>query len=78
MKASEREGMPVVFYLHPWELDPEHPFVWFKPQAMITHYVNLKATKPRLDRLLDDFTFTTLGEVLDNAFAGSGQQLLQS
>jgi polysaccharide deacetylase family protein (PEP-CTERM system associated) len=70
--ASEREGMPVVFYLHPWELDPGHPVVRFKARAMATHYVNLRATVPRLQRLLSDYSFTTLREVLDDAFPGIG------
>jgi len=73
MRASEREGMPVVFYLHPWELDPKHPFVSFRKKAMLTHYVNLRSTAPKLTRLLADFRFTTLGEVLDDAFPGLGQ-----
>jgi polysaccharide deacetylase family protein (PEP-CTERM system associated) len=72
MRALESEGMPTVFYLHPWELDPEHPFVRFKPKAMATHYVNLRSTQPKLERLLGDFQFTTLGEVLDDAFPGLG------
>ncbi len=73
IRASEREGMPVVFYLHPWELDPKHPFVSFRRKAMVTHYANLRATAPRLEKLLSDFEFTTLGEVLKNAFPGLGQ-----
>jgi polysaccharide deacetylase family protein (PEP-CTERM system associated) len=73
IRASEREGMPVVFYLHPWELDPKHPFVSFKRKAMMTHYANLRSTAPKLDKLLADFEFTTLGEVLQNAFPGLGQ-----
>jgi polysaccharide deacetylase family protein (PEP-CTERM system associated) len=71
--ASEREAMPVVFYLHPWELDPEHPRVSFRRRAMLTHYVNLGATERRLERLLSDFRFTTLSEVLKDAFPGVGQ-----
>jgi len=70
MLASEREGMPVVFYLHPWELDPDHPFVRFKPKAMLTHYWRLGSTQPKLERLFRDFRFTSLGEVLDDAFSG--------
>jgi polysaccharide deacetylase family protein (PEP-CTERM system associated) len=72
MRAAEREGMPVVFYLHPWELDPQHPLVRFHPKAMATHYVNLRRTVPRLEKLLSEFEFTTLGEVLDDAFPGLG------
>src|SRR5262249_32319261 len=39
--ASVAEGRPVVFYLHPWELDPDHPIVAFRPRAMATHYARL-------------------------------------
>lgn len=73
IRAAEREGMPIVFYLHPWELDPDHPFVTFKRKAMVTHYANLRSTRPKLERLCDEFEFTTLGEVLANAFPGIGQ-----
>lgn len=64
--ASEREGRPVVFYLHPWELDPGHPRVRFHWKARLTHYVNLRSTEPKLRRLLGEFSFAPLGEVLEN------------
>jgi polysaccharide deacetylase family protein (PEP-CTERM system associated) len=72
MKAAEAKGQPVVFYLHPWELDPEHPRVPFAWKARATHYVNLRSTEPRLRRLLRDFRFGPLGEVLEHELAGSG------
>ena len=73
MLASEREGMPVVFYLHPWELDTEHPRLRFHPLAMATHYFNLRSTAPKLQRLLTDFSFTTLREALEDAIPQSSQ-----
>jgi polysaccharide deacetylase family protein (PEP-CTERM system associated) len=66
---AERQGKPAVFYLHPWELDPDHPRVAFDWRARVTHYVNLRRTGPRLRRLLDDFKFAPLGEVLESAVA---------
>lgn len=72
IRAAEREAAPVVFYLHPWELDPEHPFVRFRARAMATHYVNLRSTAPRLERMLSEFRFTTLAEVLTDAFPRFG------
>jgi len=78
IRALEEERMPVVFYLHPWELDPDHPFVWFRKRAMVTHYVSLDSTAGKLERLLSDFRFTTLAEVLHDAFPGLGQSVLQS
>lgn len=73
VRALEREGIPVVFYLHPWELDPDHPRMAFPWKPRVTHYVNLRSTRPRLARLLADFHFTTLLEVLPDALAGTGR-----
>jgi polysaccharide deacetylase family protein (PEP-CTERM system associated) len=69
IRALEREGMPVVFYLHPWELDPDHPRVPFAWKPRLTHYFNLRSTLPRLEHLLSEFSFTTLSEALSNAVA---------
>jgi polysaccharide deacetylase family protein (PEP-CTERM system associated) len=71
LKALEHEGRPLVFYLHPWELDPGHPRVPFAWKARVTHYVNLDSTERKLRRLLDEFEFGTLGEVLEHELAGA-------
>jgi polysaccharide deacetylase family protein (PEP-CTERM system associated) len=63
---AERAGRPAVFYLHPWELDPDHPRVRFDWRARLTHYANLRSTKPKLERLLSEFRFGPLGEVLED------------
>lgn len=70
LRASERSGLPVNFYLHPWELDPDHPRVPFHWKAKATHYVNLRTTEPKLRMLLRDFEFGPLGEVLEHELAG--------
>ena len=69
IRALEADGKPVVFYIHPWELDPDHPRVPFHWKARMTHYVNLHSTGPRLSRLMEDFEFGPLGEVLEHEFA---------
>jgi hypothetical protein len=66
---TEAQGRPAVFYLHPWELDPDHPRVKFDWRARTTHYFNLRHTGARLRRLLRDFKFAPLGEVLEGALA---------
>lgn len=64
--AINREGRPFVFYLHPWELDPDHPRIRLPRRvAGLTHYFNLGATERRLRRLLHDFKFAPMREVLD-------------
>lgn len=70
-RAAERARRPVVFYLHPWELDPAHPRVPFHWKPRGTHYANLSSTAPKLQRLLRDFQFAPLGEVLDHAVPGT-------
>lgn len=64
-RIAERKGYPVVFYLHPWELDPNHPKLFFHWKAHFTHYFNLHSTQPKLQQLLQDFLFAPLSEVLD-------------
>lgn len=59
------QGRPVVFYLHPWEVDPEQPRItnagW---RSRFRHYLNLHRTLPRLEQLLADFHFATMRECL--------------
>jgi len=68
-----REGEPAVLYLHPWEFDPEQPVV---PGAGVLnrfrHRVNLDRTGARLRRLLSEFSFAPLRDVIA-AKIGSGK-----
>ena len=57
-------GRPVVFYLHPWELDPGQPRVKLPLTKRIRHYHGLAGTEHKLERLLTDFRFTTIRETL--------------
>lgn len=61
--ASGFGARPQVFYLHPWEIDPEQPRFneasWF---SRFRHYTNLNKCYSRLDRLLGDFRFGTVSE----------------
>src|SRR2546425_8230555 len=70
-RALEPGGRPLVFYLHPWELDPDHPRVPFYWKARLTHYVNLRSAGRKLRRLFRDFQFIPLGQVLENELSES-------
>ena len=66
LKAANREGHPFVFYLHPWELDPDHPRIKMPRRvAQLTHYFNLGATERRFKKLLADFRFAPMKDVLN-------------
>lgn len=64
MKRCNAEGRPAVFYLHPWEVDAAQPRVALPRSKAFRHYNNLSRTEGRLGRLLADFKFTTIREVL--------------
>ena len=64
IRRLESEGKPVVFYIHPWELDPDHPRVPFHWKPRLTHYWNLRSTHGKLLHLLSDFAFAPLGKVM--------------
>lgn len=58
-------GQEFVFYIHPWEIDPQQPRV---PHAgalsRFRHYSNLGKCYERLVALFEDFSFSTVQEVL--------------
>jgi polysaccharide deacetylase family protein (PEP-CTERM system associated) len=61
---NEGEQMPFTFYLHPWEIDWEQPRVEVNFVSRFRHYTNLRKCEGRLRRLLEDFRFTTMRNVL--------------
>jgi polysaccharide deacetylase family protein (PEP-CTERM system associated) len=63
IRSLNRQNKPAVFYLHPWEVDPEHPRIPLPRRIALTHYHNLAATAPRLERLLRDLPFGPLEDV---------------
>ncbi|MCL1940999.1 MAG: DUF3473 domain-containing protein, partial [Synergistaceae bacterium] len=68
-KSANRRGRPAIFYIHPWELDPEQPRIRLPYVKYFRHYINLNKTRPRLKWLLSKFRFGSIGEVLsENGF----------
>ncbi len=65
LKTVNRSGQPFTFYLHPWELDPEHPRIPLPRRIAATHYFNLSSTERRFRKLLNDFKFAPMKEVLN-------------
>jgi polysaccharide deacetylase family protein (PEP-CTERM system associated) len=59
-----RNNLPNMFYIHPWEYDPAHPRIKFERKAMLTHYARLGKTFPNTEKLLKQFSFTTVSDVV--------------
>jgi polysaccharide deacetylase family protein (PEP-CTERM system associated) len=67
-RLNRHEGRPAVFYLHPWEIDPDQPRLESSTLSGLRHYGNLDKTEGRLRQLLSEFAFgpissTLLGEM---------------
>jgi polysaccharide deacetylase family protein (PEP-CTERM system associated) len=63
-RLNVREGRPAVFYLHPWEIDPEQPRLPVGRLSRIRHYRHLEQTEHRLRQLLSEFRFDALDTVV--------------
>jgi polysaccharide deacetylase family protein (PEP-CTERM system associated) len=62
LNAQQQE---FVFYIHPWEVDPEQPRVdEVGALSRFRHYLNLDRCAERIGRLLGDFEFDTMQSVL--------------
>jgi polysaccharide deacetylase family protein (PEP-CTERM system associated) len=65
VRRCNESGLPFMFYIHPWEVDPEQPRiagVGWKSRAR--HYVNLRHTGAKLNWLLGRVRFGSIGEVM--------------
>jgi polysaccharide deacetylase family protein (PEP-CTERM system associated) len=51
-RVNRIERKPVVFYIHPWEVDADQPRIAAPFSRRLRHYTNLQETEGRLRRLL--------------------------
>jgi polysaccharide deacetylase family protein (PEP-CTERM system associated) len=65
MRHIEAQGnRPVIFYVHPWEIDTDQPRVSAGLVSRLRHYNNIDRCEARLRRLLQDFEFGTVDQML--------------
>jgi polysaccharide deacetylase family protein (PEP-CTERM system associated) len=69
--ACHRQGQSAIVYVHPWEFDPAQPRFRVGALAGFKHYVNLHKTEEKFRRLLSEFRFGTVRDVLADALAAS-------
>ena len=62
-RVNTREGQPIVFFFHPWELDPDQPRPSMPWRHRFRHYVGLQREEAKLSRLLRDFRFSTIRRI---------------
>jgi len=57
---NETEGRPVMVYFHPWEIDPGQPRIAAPLKSRLRHYSNLGKMFGKIERLIQDFRFSTV------------------
>ncbi|HAG92806.1 MAG: polysaccharide deacetylase family protein [Pseudomonadales bacterium] len=63
-RFMRREEQPYIFYLHPWEVDPDQPRMeGASAKSRFRHYLNLDKVEHRLGRLLTDFEWGSLARL---------------
>ena len=65
LQQINRQQKPFIFYLHPWEIDPEQPRIDASWLSRFRHYNNLDKCEARLRNLMTDFKFGTTWDVLN-------------
>lgn len=63
-RINGAQQRPFVFYLHPWEVDPQQPRIKASALSRFRHYTNLDVCAARLQRLLREFQFDSMEAVL--------------
>lgn len=66
LSKRQKKADFTMFYIHPWEYDPEHPVVEMEKKAKFTHYINLKKTYNNSDQLLKKYSFDTVANIVAN------------
>jgi polysaccharide deacetylase family protein (PEP-CTERM system associated) len=67
IRRLNNKGIPAVMYLHPWEMDTELPRLGVGWKGRYALYCNLHTVQGKVERLLKEFSFAPVCEVLRDA-----------
>jgi len=59
-RANQRENLSACIYFHPWELDPDQDRLPLGVIARLRTYSGLPGMQRKIERLLDEFEFSTI------------------
>ena len=63
-RIVEKEQKPIIFYFHPWEIDPAQPRIrGISLRSRFRHYVNLDTMERRLRAILRDFRWDRMDRI---------------
>ncbi len=65
VRQVNAEAQSAIIYFHPWEIDPSQPRVANAPlRSKLRHYTNLSVMAPKLERLIGDFAWGRVDEIV--------------
>lgn len=68
-RMAKRQGVPVITYLHPWEVDDKLPECGQSGVLKFRSQGGQSSTLPKLEKLLQRGDFKTMAEFVDNYFS---------
>lgn len=63
-REASLRGECATFYIHPWEIDPDQPRLPVSLLTHIRHYRGLGSALEKIETLLDEFKFSSIGSSL--------------
>lgn len=63
-KINNKEKQPVIFYLHPREIDVNQPKMKLKLKDAMIHYYGINSCESKLEKILRRYNFCTIEEML--------------
>jgi polysaccharide deacetylase family protein (PEP-CTERM system associated) len=75
LRRAQAEGLPVISYTHPWEVDPQQPRLNGRLKSRLRHYTNLSKTYFRLEEMLSHGGFTSFRNSGLMALAESAEEI---
>ncbi len=57
-----KKGNPVLYYIHPREIDPDNPRLHFNFLQSLRFYINIRTVIPKLEAIFQRGNFITLGD----------------
>jgi polysaccharide deacetylase family protein (PEP-CTERM system associated) len=70
-KVNTTDRAPVVLYIHPWEIDPQQPRLPASRTTLMRHHVGMTTTLDKLRRVMTDFSFGPVSQVLEARTQGA-------
>ena len=65
LRKTRGRGHQLILYFHPWEMDPGQPRMNGPLLSRFRHYLNIQKTEARFGRLLSDFSFGPICQVIE-------------